>query len=54
MDGCLKPEPIAGLGAEERKGLAQRGPADALVALALIHHIAISRNVPLPGWWTGS
>ena len=28
-------------------GLAGRGNADALLALAFIHHIAIGRNVPL-------
>ena len=27
--------------------LAERGPVDAVVALALIHHLAISNNVPL-------
>ncbi len=28
--------------------LAERGPADAVLALALIHHLAIANNVPLP------
>jgi hypothetical protein len=28
--------------------LADRGPADLAMALALIHHLAISNNVPLP------
>ena len=32
---------------DERMSLAQRGPADAVMALALIHHLAISNNVPL-------
>jgi hypothetical protein len=36
-----------GWGQAERKGLAERANADALVALAFIHHIAIGRNVPL-------
>jgi hypothetical protein len=27
--------------------LAERGPADVVLALALVHHIAISNNVPL-------
>ena len=31
----------------ERKGLAARAPADAILALALVHHLAIGRNVPL-------
>ena len=26
----------------------ERGPADAVLALALVHHIAIANNVPLP------
>ncbi|MBS1717523.1 MAG: SAM-dependent methyltransferase [Armatimonadetes bacterium] len=32
----------------ERPGLMQRGPADTLLALAVIHHLAIGNNVPLP------
>jgi len=28
--------------------LTERGPADLAVALALVHHLAISNNVPLP------
>jgi hypothetical protein len=32
---------------QERDSLAKRGPADLLLALALIHHICISNNVPL-------
>lgn len=31
----------------ERAGLAERRSADAVMALALVHHLAISRNVPL-------
>ena len=30
----------------ERKSLIERGPADIVIALALIHHLAISNNVP--------
>ncbi|HEX9596858.1 MAG TPA: hypothetical protein VF982_08275, partial [Anaerolineales bacterium] len=33
---------------EERLSLEQRGPADAALALALVHHLAIGNNVPLP------
>ena len=42
--------PSAGLGwaNAERSSLAERGPVDLLMALALIHHLAISNNVPLP------
>jgi ribosomal protein L11 methylase PrmA len=42
--------PSTGIGwdNDERASLADRGPAEMLMALALIHHIAISNNVPLP------
>ncbi|HEX6302747.1 MAG TPA: hypothetical protein VFZ76_01050 [Anaerolineales bacterium] len=33
---------------QERASLLGRGPADAVLALALIHHLAISNNVSLP------
>lgn len=32
----------------ERHSLVDRGPADAVLALALVHHLAIGNNVPLP------
>ena len=32
---------------EERKSIISRGPIDLILALALIHHLAISNNVPL-------
>jgi hypothetical protein len=32
----------------ERDSFGSRGPADLVLALALIHHLAISNNVPLP------
>jgi len=40
--------PSSGIGwaNEERQSLASRGPADMLLALALIHHLAISNNLP--------
>jgi hypothetical protein len=41
------PSPGIGWGNEERQSLIERGPADMAVALALIHHLAISNNVPL-------
>jgi ribosomal protein L11 methylase PrmA len=42
--------PSSGYGwaSRERDGLVERGPADAVMALALIHHLAIGNNVPLP------
>ena len=41
------PSPAIGWHNRERMSLAQRGPAGAVLALALIHHMAISNNVPL-------
>jgi hypothetical protein len=41
------PSPSLGWGNQERMSLLQRGPADLVLALALIHHLAISNNVPL-------
>jgi hypothetical protein len=43
------PSPGAGWNTSERAGLIERGPADTVLALALIHHLAISHNVPLAG-----
>jgi len=42
------PSPAIGWAHAERDSLAERGPADVVLALALIHHLAISNNVPLP------
>lgn len=41
------PSPGIGWHNRERAALLERGPADAVLALALIHHLAISNNVPL-------
>lgn len=41
------PSPCLGWGHEERMSLCERGPADMILALALIHHLAISNNLPL-------
>jgi len=54
-DSCPLPlvmdltNPSGGLGwaNEERMGLVCRGPTDTAMALALVHHLAISNNVPL-------
>jgi hypothetical protein len=43
------PSPGLGWALEERRSLIQRGPADLVMALALVHHLAIGNNVPLPG-----
>jgi ribosomal protein L11 methylase PrmA len=42
------PSPAIGWANSERDSLIARGPAELLLALALIHHLAISNNVPLP------
>tara|TARA_R110002110_G_scaffold415719_1_gene654194 strand:+ start:28539 stop:29927 length:1389 start_codon:yes stop_codon:yes gene_type:complete len=41
------PSPSIGWGNEERLSFPERGPADCTMALGLIHHLAISNNVPL-------
>ena len=41
------PSPDLGWDHAERSSLLGRGPADVVLALALIHHLAISNNVPL-------
>lgn len=41
------PTPAIGWNNVERDSLLQRGPADFVMALALIHHLAISNNVPM-------
>jgi ribosomal protein L11 methylase PrmA len=41
------PSPAIGWHHRERQSLLERAPADAIMALALIHHLAISNNVPL-------
>ncbi|HET7009835.1 MAG TPA: hypothetical protein VFI11_03600 [Anaerolineales bacterium] len=41
------PSPAQGWAHGERMSLAERGPADVVMALALIHHLAIANNVPL-------
>jgi hypothetical protein len=40
------PSPAIGWENTERMSLRERGPADAVLALALVHHLAISNNVP--------
>ena len=40
--------PAIGWQNRERQSLIERGPADLVLALALVHHLAISNNVPLP------
>jgi hypothetical protein len=42
----INPTPGLGWGESERLSLADRGPADLLLALALVHHLSLSGNVP--------
>ena len=41
------PSPAQGWAHRERLSLEQRGPADVVLALALVHHLAIGHNLPL-------
>ncbi len=41
------PSPAIGWDNTERSAFLQRGPVDVVMALALIHHLAISNNLPL-------
>ncbi len=42
------PSPALGWAHTERESLLDRAPADVTLALALLHHLAISNNLPLP------
>lgn len=42
------PSPGTGFMGTERESLFERGPADVVMALAIIHHLSIGRNLPLP------
>jgi ribosomal protein L11 methylase PrmA len=41
------PTSASGWGADERESLLDRGPADTILALALLHHLTIGSNIPL-------
>jgi hypothetical protein len=43
----LDPTPALGWAGRERRSLEERADADMILALALVHHLAISGNVPL-------
>jgi ribosomal protein L11 methylase PrmA len=47
LSDLTNPSPNLGWHSKERMALLARGPADVVMALALIHHLAISNNVPL-------
>jgi ribosomal protein L11 methylase PrmA len=42
------PSPASGWALRERSSLVDRGPADCVLALALMHHLTLSAHVPLP------
>ncbi|MBI4888831.1 MAG: class I SAM-dependent methyltransferase [Acidobacteria bacterium] len=44
----VNPSPSQGWRATERESLVARGKPDLLLAVAVVHHIAIARNIPLP------
>jgi ribosomal protein L11 methylase PrmA len=53
---AANPSPNQGWREKERSGLQARASADAILALALVHHLAISNNIPLDqliGWIVG-
>ncbi len=47
VQDLTNPSPSLGWAHSERDSLLARGPADMVLALALVHHLAISNNVPL-------
>jgi ribosomal protein L11 methylase PrmA len=47
LSDLTNPSPSIGWENRERNSLFERGPVDAILALALIHHLVISNNVPL-------
>jgi hypothetical protein len=48
VQDLTNPSGGAGWAHRERTSLIERGPADLVLVLALIHHLAIANNVPLP------
>jgi hypothetical protein len=48
VSDLTNPSPALGWSNRERMSLLDRAPADAVMALALVHHLAIGNNVPLP------
>ena len=48
VQDLTNPSPALGWHNRERDSLLERAPADMVFALAIIHHLAISNNVPMP------
>jgi ribosomal protein L11 methylase PrmA len=47
LSDLTNPSPAQGWAHGERKSLEGRGPVDVVLALGLVHHLAISNNLPL-------
>ena len=47
LGDLTNPSPDLGWALRERRSFPARGPADLLLALALVHHLALGNNVPL-------
>lgn len=50
---AANPSPMQGWQQQERRGFAERADSEALLALALIHHLVIGKNIPMQqavGW----
>ncbi len=47
LSDLANPSPNLGWAGEERGSLERRGPADVVMALALIHHLVIGNNTPM-------
>jgi hypothetical protein len=48
INDICAPSPTIGWNLDERKSFFARSNADTVMALALVHHLAIPNNVPLP------
>ena len=48
LQDLTNPSPDQGWASGERDSLVARGPTDVIMALALVHHLALGNNVPLP------
>ena len=46
VSDLTNPSPSQGFANEERMSLIERGPADIVFALALVHHLSIAANIP--------
>jgi len=47
LGDITNPSPAIGWGNAERMSLLERGPTDTVLAMALVHHLAIGNNLPL-------